>query len=55
LTLREAEERSGVNKDTISRVERGVHAPHSQTVAKLAEAYGRTTEELLNPLALAQR
>jgi len=47
MTIREAEDASGVNKDTISRIERGTRTPHALTVARLARVYGRTTEELL--------
>jgi transcriptional regulator with XRE-family HTH domain len=48
-TLRQTEEETGVTKDTISRIERGLREPHPLTIAKLAKAYGRPTEELLVP------
>ncbi len=47
LTLRQAEAQSGVNKDTISRSERGLHKPHPLTIARLAEAYGHPADEFL--------
>jgi transcriptional regulator with XRE-family HTH domain len=53
LTMREAAERAGVNKDSISRIERGVRPPNALTVGKLARAYGRTAEEFLYPKAAA--
>jgi transcriptional regulator with XRE-family HTH domain len=46
-TLREVEAETGVSKDTISRVERGLRNPHPLTVAKLARSYGRLAEDLL--------
>ena len=46
-TLRQTEEETGLSKDTISRIERGTREPQPLTVAKLAKAYGRTTEEFL--------
>ena len=47
MTLRQAEEETGLSKDTISRIERGLRAPQPLTAAKLAEAYGRSIEEFL--------
>lgn len=50
LTMRKAETVSGVNKDTISRIEKGrKRGPNPLTVAKLARAYGRKPEEFLYP------
>jgi transcriptional regulator with XRE-family HTH domain len=45
MTLRETEEETGLSKDTISRIERGIRSPQPLTVAKLAKAYGRSAEE----------
>lgn len=47
MTLRQAEEETGLSKDTISRIERGLRAPQPLTAAKLAEAYGRSIQEFL--------
>jgi transcriptional regulator with XRE-family HTH domain len=47
MTLRQAEEETGLSKDTISRLERGLRTPQPLTAAKLAEAYGRSIEEFL--------
>ena len=47
LTLRELEARSGVSKDTISDLERGLRKPRPVTLAKLAEALGIEVAELL--------
>jgi transcriptional regulator with XRE-family HTH domain len=47
MTLREAEEETGVSKDTISRIERGLRAPQPLTVGRLAKAYGSPVKELL--------
>ncbi len=47
LTLREASKVSGVHKDVISRVERGVQPPAALTVGRLARAYGRDAGEFL--------
>jgi transcriptional regulator with XRE-family HTH domain len=38
LTLRDLAQASGVSKDTISEIERGVRKPHPTTVGKLAKA-----------------
>ncbi len=59
LTLREASEASGTSKDTISRIERGMHEPRDLTIGKLAKVYGRPVSELLerpeSPLEWARR
>ena len=47
LTLREASSRTGVAKETISDIERGIRHPHDVTVAKLARAYDVPVEDLL--------
>jgi transcriptional regulator with XRE-family HTH domain len=52
LTLREAASHTGVAKETISDIERGIRHPHDVTVAKLARAYGVPVEELLEEPAL---
>ncbi|MDP8951725.1 MAG: helix-turn-helix domain-containing protein [Actinomycetota bacterium] len=41
------EERSGVSKRTISEIERGLRAPQTLTLAKLANALGVALEEIL--------
>jgi transcriptional regulator with XRE-family HTH domain len=47
LTLRDAEHQTGVDKDTLSKIERGLRHPHDITLAKLARAYDVPLEELL--------
>src|SRR5215213_3274213 len=55
LTLREAAAKSGVAKETISDIERGLRHPHDPTLAKIAKGYGVHVEELLEePLPLAE-
>src|SRR3954451_13586921 len=46
LTLREAAERTGVDKGTLSMLERGVRRPHDVTLARLAKGYGVPVEDL---------
>jgi transcriptional regulator with XRE-family HTH domain len=53
LTLREAASLSGVAKETISDIERGIRHPHDVTVAKLARAYDVPIEDLLEEPVLA--
>ena len=48
LTLREVEDITGIDANTISRYERGVLSPNSKTVEKIAEKLGVTVDELLN-------
>jgi transcriptional regulator with XRE-family HTH domain len=48
LTLREASSLTGVTKETISGLERGIRHPHDVTLAKLAEGYGVPVGELLD-------
>ncbi len=56
LTLREANEASGVSRTTISLLERGLQDPRDLTLGKLARAYGVTLEELREtPLGRARR
>ncbi len=56
LTLRGAAERTGVSKETISELERGLRKPHPPTLYKLAQGYGIGVGELLEdpaaPLAV---
>jgi transcriptional regulator with XRE-family HTH domain len=47
LTLREAEKLTGVDKDTLSKIERGLRHPYDVTLSKLAKGYGVPVEELL--------
>jgi transcriptional regulator with XRE-family HTH domain len=53
LTLREASSLTGVTKETISGLERGIRHPHDVTLAKLADGYGVPVEELLEDPVLA--
>jgi transcriptional regulator with XRE-family HTH domain len=46
LKLREAASLSGVAKETISDIERGLRHPHDPTVAKIAKGYDVPVEEL---------
>jgi transcriptional regulator with XRE-family HTH domain len=58
MTADELAERSGVARNTISRIERGVVEPQATTVHKLAEALGVNVAELLQepvPLGEAPR
>src|SRR5919112_996219 len=55
LSLREAASLTGVAKETISDIERGLRHPHDPTVAKIAKGYGVPVEELLKePIPLAE-
>jgi len=47
LTLRKAEELTGVDKDTLSKIERGLRHPYDVTLSKLARGYGVPVEDLL--------
>src|SRR3954464_4538404 len=53
LTLREAAAKSGVAKETISDIERGLRHPHDPTLAKIAKGYGVPVEELIEEPAVA--
>jgi transcriptional regulator with XRE-family HTH domain len=58
LTLREAEKLTGVDKDTLSKIERGLRHPYDVTLSKLARGYEVPVEDLLEepvPLAEAPR
>ena len=45
--MREAEQLTGVDKDTLSKIERGLRRPYDVTLSKLAKGYGVPVEELL--------
>lgn len=47
LTLTEAAERAGVQRQTLALLERGERHPHTPTLSKIAEGYGVPVEELL--------
>jgi transcriptional regulator with XRE-family HTH domain len=47
LTLREAASRTGVAKETISDIERGIRHPHDVTLSKLARGYEVSVVDLL--------
>jgi transcriptional regulator with XRE-family HTH domain len=53
LSLREAASLTGVAKETISDIERGLRHPHDPTVAKIAKGYGVPVKDLLEEPALA--
>ena len=55
LTLREAEQLTSVDKDTLSKIERGLRHPYDVTLSKLARGYGVPVEDLLEePIPLAE-
>jgi transcriptional regulator with XRE-family HTH domain len=55
LTLREAEQLTGVDKDTLSKLERGLRHPYDVTLSKLARGYDVPVEELLEePVPLGE-
>ncbi|MDQ5827012.1 MAG: helix-turn-helix transcriptional regulator [Chloroflexota bacterium] len=47
LTLRQAAEKTGVSKETISELERGLRKPHPPTLYKIADGYGIGVSDLL--------
>ena len=53
LTLREAASRTGVAKETISDIERGLRHPHDVTLSKLARGYEVNVVDLLEAAARA--
>jgi transcriptional regulator with XRE-family HTH domain len=55
LTLREAASLTGVAKETISDIERGLRHPHDPTLAKIAKGYGVPIEELIEEPPLLER
>ena len=48
LTLQQIEDLTGISFNTISRYERGVISPNTDTAFKIAQALGVTVDELLN-------
>jgi transcriptional regulator with XRE-family HTH domain len=53
--LREAEQLTSVDKDTLSKIERGLRHPYDVTLSKLARGYGVPVEDLLEePIPLAE-
>jgi transcriptional regulator with XRE-family HTH domain len=57
LSLTEAAERAGIQRQTLALLERGERLPHDPTLAKIAKGYGVPVEDLLEepvPLAEAQ-
>jgi transcriptional regulator with XRE-family HTH domain len=55
LTLRGAASLTGVAKETISDIERGLRHPHDPTLAKIAKGYGVPIEELIEEPPLLER
>jgi transcriptional regulator with XRE-family HTH domain len=53
LSLTEAAERAGIQRQTLALLERGERHPHDPTLAKIAKGYGVPVEELLEEPALA--
>ena len=47
LTLRQAAEKTGVAKETISELERGLRRPHPPTLFKIAQGYNTSVDEFL--------
>jgi transcriptional regulator with XRE-family HTH domain len=55
LTLRDAERLTGVDKDTLSKIERGVRHPQDVTLARIAKGYEVLVEELIEePVPLGE-
>jgi transcriptional regulator with XRE-family HTH domain len=55
LSLTEAAERAGIQRQTLALLERGERHPHDPTLAKIAKGYGVPVEELLEePVPLAE-
>jgi transcriptional regulator with XRE-family HTH domain len=55
LSLTEAAERAGIQRQTLALLERGERHPHDPTLAKIAQGYGVPVEELLEePVPLAE-
>jgi len=53
--LREAEQLTSVDKDTLSKIERGLRHPYDVTLSKLARGYGVPVEDLLEePIPIAE-
>jgi transcriptional regulator with XRE-family HTH domain len=53
LSLMEAAERAGIQRQTLALLERGERHPHDPTLAKIAKGYGVPIEDLLEEPALA--
>ena len=47
LSLTEAAERAGIQRQTLALLERGERHPHDPTLAKIAKGYGVPVDELL--------
>ncbi len=55
LTLRDVERLTSVDKDTLSKIERGVRHPQDVTLARIAKGYGIPFEQLLEePVPLVE-
>jgi transcriptional regulator with XRE-family HTH domain len=57
LSLTEAAERAGIQRQTLALLERGERHPHDPTLAKIAKGYGVPVKDLLEepvPLGEAQ-
>jgi transcriptional regulator with XRE-family HTH domain len=55
LSLTEAAERAGIQRQTLALLERGERHPHDPTLAKIAQGYGVPVEDLLEePVPLAE-
>jgi transcriptional regulator with XRE-family HTH domain len=53
LSLTEAAERAGIQRQTLALLERGERHPHDPTLAKIAKGYGVPVKDLLEEPALA--
>src|SRR5215207_3798847 len=55
LSLTQAAERAGIQRQTLALLERGERHPHDPTLAKIAQGYGVPVEDLLEePVPLAE-
>jgi transcriptional regulator with XRE-family HTH domain len=55
LSLTEAAERAGIQRQTLALLERGERHPHDPTLAKIAKGYGVPVEDLLEePVPLGE-
>jgi len=55
LTLQEASDEIGIDRHTLSSIERGTQTPHAPTLKKIAEGYGVAIENLLVQDDLAEK